>query len=334
MKRILAIVLFVLSFATADVQPMVPTSQAVAESDVIVVGHFAPETGPHATSLQARLEVSESIKGGSPSTLMVAVPATREGGLNLAAIQNTSPRIYFLKQARSGFEFANPYFHSLPAPLSHCAPDGPDDALSRVITAMLSVLCADNDIDDKVQTVQELGRERDPRILPALRQLIPVPTAVPPSLRVMVLAILARHGDHSVLPAIEHELSARQEEDYRAGGAHIHVPRSNLLYALRDLKDPDVAIPIIAHAFESNDEELRGNAARALDGIETDSSIDALLAHLDDPSYGVQFAIMQALGDITRQHEWRPRTAADPSDQNWSACLDHWHEFARKRKTH
>ena len=83
--------------------------------------------------------------------------------------------------------------------------------------------------------------------------------------------------------------------------------------------------------MKSPEPEDRVDAARFLEYTNSQKAIDVFLRHLDDPDRGVQFAVMQSLGNLTDQHWWRPRTL-DP-DSHWDVCIEHWREFEVQRKT-
>ena len=77
--------------------------------------------------------------------------------------------------------------------------------------------------------------------------------------------------------------------------------------------------------------EERVAAARFLEYTNSQAALDVLLAALDDPDRQVQFAVMQSLGNLTSQHQWRPTTIE--SDSQWDACIKHWREFEGQRET-
>jgi len=106
--------------------------------------------------------------------------------------------------------------------------------------------------------------------------------------------------------------------------------KSNLLLAISSL-NPDLSVPLLIRALTLPEAEARVDAARFLEYTNSESALDGLLAALDDPDQEVQFAVMQSLGNLTNQHQWRPQTTA--ADASWFACIKHWQEFGARRQT-
>jgi HEAT repeat protein len=104
----------------------------------------------------------------------------------------------------------------------------------------------------------------------------------------------------------------------------------NLLLAISSL-DPHISVPLLSRALDLPEADARIGAARFLEYTQSDSALDALLGALHDPDSQVQFAVMQSLGNLTGDHEWRPTSDAE-SDPFWGACLRHWAEFANQRR--
>jgi HEAT repeat protein len=94
--------------------------------------------------------------------------------------------------------------------------------------------------------------------------------------------------------------------------------------------DPTISVPLLTRALKLPEPEVRVGAARFLEYTHSDGALDGLLSALDDPDREVQFAVMQSLGNLTNQHQWRPQTI--DADTTWFACIQHWHEFEKQRK--
>src|SRR5512146_327908 len=75
---------------------------------------------------------------------------------------------------------------------------------------------------------------------------------------------------------------------------------------------------------------VRSSAAQALYQTDSQLAITALLTDLKDPDPGAAFAVMQGLGNLTKQYEWRPKTTEPNAD--WFRCLSHWREFGQDWK--
>jgi HEAT repeat protein len=143
-----------------------------------------------------------------------------------------------------------------------------------------------------------------------------------PVLRTSIISDLLKWKDLTVLSLAEDELflPSRHTEGYL---------KSNLLLAVSSL-DPQISIPLLTRALKLPETEARVGAARFLEYTHSDTALDALLSALDDPDREVQFAVMQSLGNLTSQHQWRPKTTE--TDAAWFACVQYWHEFGQHRR--
>src|SRR4029077_4200822 len=107
-------------------------------------------------------------------------------------------------------------------------------------------------------------------------------------------------------------------------------PKSNLALAVSSL-DPQISIPLLARVLKLPQPEETVAPARFLEYTSSQAALDVLLSALDDPDRQVQFAIMQSLGNLTNQHQWRPDSI--DSDSHWDACINHWREFEKQSRT-
>jgi HEAT repeat protein len=136
-----------------------------------------------------------------------------------------------------------------------------------------------------------------------------------------IVSDLLQWKDLSVLPLAEEDLFAQSVRSS-------FYPKSNLLLAISSL-EPQISIPLLARVLKLPEPEERVAAARFLEYTNSETALDFLLPALNDPDREVQFAVMQSLGNLTNQHEWRPATF--DSDPHWNACILHWREFDAQR---
>jgi HEAT repeat protein len=95
--------------------------------------------------------------------------------------------------------------------------------------------------------------------------------------------------------------------------------------------EPKIAIPILARVLKSPEPENRVAAARFLEYTNSQDALSVLLSALDDSNHEVQFAVIQSLGNLTKQYQWRPITI-EP-DLFWDTCVQHWREFEARLNT-
>jgi hypothetical protein len=318
-------------------------------ADLIIVGNVesVKQTGTGSIELDGRIyerldfraevHVDETIKG-EPAPLhfvfTYSAPGMDYAG-NVAAgdlagggLLVGSYEIIFLKKTATGYAFVSPFFPSFPATSKSCGPnwqiDLGEDAYHRVLQRELSVLCAASSRDEKQRVLSTLSWEEDSSSAPFLRAALDLPAIKSdPVLRTSVLSDLLESKDLTVLPLAEDDLflPSQRTEGYL---------KANLLKAISGL-DPSISVPMLSRALDLPEVDARIGAARFLEYTQSDAALDALLGALNDPDSQVQFAVMQSLGNLTGEHEWRPTTDGD-LDPSWSACLRHWAEFANQRR--
>ena len=109
----------------------------------------------------------------------------------------------------------------------------------------------------------------------------------------------------------------------------VFFPKSNLVLAVSGL-EPKISIPLLARVLKMPEPDERGAAARFLEYTNSQDAVGVLLSDLDDPDREVQFAVMQSLGNLTNQRQWRPNTI--DTDSHWEACIAHWRDFEKQTK--
>ena len=332
-----------LGTAGAEPVPAVSITGLVHSADLIIVGRVADvqQTGAglidfHQRSyarqdFQARINVDETIKGESVSSRFVlnySTPAMDSvGNVAEGSLTPNTYRVVFLRKTRDGYAFVSPYSPSLPASSTPCGMDwqlkSGDDAYRKVLQKVLDVLCSPSTPEEKQGALNILNWDQDSYAAPFLNAALNLPEVNSnSSLRTAILGDLLKWKDLSVLPSAEDDLfqSSKHVDAYL---------KSNLLLAISSL-DPQVAVPLLTRALGLPEPEARVGAARFLEYTNSQSALDGLLSALDDPDKEVQFAVMQSLGNLTNQHQWRPQTTE--YDDSWFACIRHWREFGVLRR--
>jgi hypothetical protein len=275
--------------------------------------------------------VGQTIKGEPvPPEFVLAysTPAMNSvGGVGYGGLFADAYRVVFLNRTPTGYAFASPYTASLPASPASCGPIWPvdlgPDAYQMVLQAIVDVLCTSSDLQEKRLALETLNWDRDSSAAPFLRAVMTLPDVkADPVLRTSIIGDLLEWKDLTVLPLAEDDLflPSQHTEAYL---------KSNLLLAASSL-DPKLSVPLLTRALKLPEPEARLGAARFLEYTHSDTALDGLLSALDDPDRGVQFAVMQSLGNLTNQHQWRPNTIE--TDARWSACIHHWQEFGERRR--
>jgi HEAT repeat protein len=345
LKLTIVTLLLVLGFVHAEIVPVTSTRDLVDTADLVIVGtvELVRQTGSGSIEssghdyerldFQAEISVGETIKGEPVARRFIlnystpsadSVGNVAHGGLNPHTY-----RVVFLKRTAQGYTFVSPYTPSLAATPKSCGPNWQiqldEDSYHKVLQRILNVLCTPSSFEEKNMALSILNWDQDSSAAPFLKAALNLPGIQSDGVaRISILSDLLKWKDLGVLPLAEEELFAPSG----------HTPgylRSNLLLAISSL-DPQVSVPLLARALRLPEPEARVAAARFLEYTNSQKALDILLTDLDDSDREVQFAVMQSLGNLTNQHQWRPRTV--DSDSHWSACIEHWHEFEAKRNTH
>jgi hypothetical protein len=282
---------------------------------------------------QAEISVDETIKGEpAPSrfTFSYSTPAMDSvGNVTEGGLTPNTYRVVFLKKTASGYAFVNPYFPSFPATPKSCGPNWQielgEDPYHKVLQRALNVLCTPSSTEEKRAVLGTLNWDEDSSVAPFLKAALNLPEiSSDPVLRTSLLSDLLEWKDLSVLPLAEDDL-------FRPSLPTEGYLKANLLLAISSL-DPQIAVPLLSRALELPEPDARVGAARFLEYTKSETALESLLSALDDPDRNVRFAVMQSLGNLTGQHDWRPHTDTTESDPFWTACIEHWRQFGARRK--
>jgi hypothetical protein len=343
LKHTLLAVLLGLGLAHAEIIPVTSTRRLVDSADLVIAGTVerVQQTGAGSIELsgreygrldfQAEISVDATIKGepvGSRFILNYSTPSADSlGNVAQGGLLPNAYRVIFLNKTDSGYKFDSPYSPSLPASSKPCGPDWQvelgEDAYHKVLQKVLDLLCTDSTSEEKQSALFVLNGAEDSSAAPFLKAALNLPNVKSnPTLRMWIVCDLIRWKDLSVLPLAEHDLF---DQSVRSP-----FPKSNLALAISGL-EPQTSIPLLARVLKLPEPEERVAAARFLEYTHSQNALDILLSALNDPDREVQFAVMQSLGNLTKQYQWRPTTI--DSDSHWSACILHWREFEAQRKT-
>jgi len=283
-----------------------------------------------ATRMIAVVKVGEVLKGTIPDHVIQVEFLQAEKLWDSPMTDGlTAPsyRLFFLNASSKNFVFANREHGSLP--LSQAPADVPrlpdSETYSKVLAYLAKALLSpESSPQERISSLMPLNREPPSTYLDDIfRAAFKSPAAASdPDFRLELLAIMTRRHDDTALPELEKELFAWNE------GEHISA-RTNMILSLQFI-DGSKSVPILAHALLLPDSELRRNAAMALQNTNSPAAIDPLLQALHDEDRSVQFAVMQSLGFLNHELEWRPHSL-DPGP-NWDACVQHWDEVAKSRE--
>ncbi len=231
-----------------------------------------------------------------------------------------SIRLVFLRSRGDHYEFTNGSYLSVV-----CSPESrsegfSQDVLGRVLSLVAGALFSANVSEqDKAKAIRQLMAVQSDSVLPALRRFEASDAARQSDfLRTEALVALLELKDESVVDLAEGELLNCNTE-YRS---------ENLLFAITHVLPPERSIPILAQTLHCASARIRTSAAEAIYGTNSPKGVPALLQALDDPDPQVAFAVMQGLGNLTKQYDWRPKSTKAGTD--WFRCLEHWNEFRNR----
>jgi hypothetical protein len=336
--------LLLVSQGVAHAQVVYDLPKLIDSSDVVAVvrvtGVNQTSSGavkvPGGNTIPAHFRVAElhlqDILKGEPASRELTVrytilysPGGWAGGIPQGyTISDTlipnATRLVFLRGVDGHYEFTDGSYLSVVCAPEPSTSDSSPDTLSRVLSLLVDAVFSTNVSEqDKAEAIRQLGAVDRATVVPPLRTFVASEVGRQSEfLRTEALVALLNHKDESVVGLAESELVSGSDSYWK----------SNLLFALTQAVPPSRSIPILAKAFALPGAQMRASAAVAI--YQTDSSlgIPPLLEALDDTDPEVAFAVMQGLGNLTKDYEWRPESME--RDANWFRCLDHWHEF-RKR---
>jgi hypothetical protein len=332
------------TLVVADLAPTLSTRGLANSADLIIVGKVerVQQTGSGDITYNgvnyprrdyaADISVDEMIKGEPLPRrfiLTFSTPSTDAwGNVAQGGLLPNTYRVIFLNKTASGYKFVSPYSPSLPASPNPCGPNWQvqlgEDAYHRVLQRLLDLLCTDSTSEEKQSALFVLNWTEDSSAAPFLKAALNLPNVKSnPTLRMSIVSDLLHWKDLSVLPLAEEDL-------FDKSVSSPFYPKSNLVLAISSL-EPQISIPLLARVLKLPQPEERVAAARFLEYTNSQTALDILLSVLEDPDREVQFAVMQSLGNLTKQHQWRPTTI--DSDLHWNACIQHWREFEAQRKT-
>jgi len=334
-----AILSFSATLVVADIVPALSTKGLVNSADLIIVGKVerVQQTGLGDITFNgvnyprrdytAEINVDEILKGEPlPHTFILtfSAPSTdASGNVAQGGLLPGTYRVIFLNKTPSGYKFVSPYSPSLPASPMQCGPNWQvqlvADAYHRVMQRLLELLCTDSTLEEKKSALFDLNWTEDSSAAPFLKAALNLPNVKSdPTLRMAIVSDLLHWKDLSVLPLAERDLFDQSVQSP-------FFPKSNLVLAISSL-EPQTSIPLLARVLKLPQPRERVAAARFLEYTNSQNAIEVLLANLDDPDRDVQFAVMQSLGNLTKQYQWRPANT-DDSDPHWASCIKHWREF-------
>jgi hypothetical protein len=343
LKFTLVTFLLGLRFVHAEIIPVTSIRSLVDSADLVITGTVerVQQTGAGSIELngrdydrldfQAEIRVDATIKGepvGRRFILNYSTPsADSRGNVAQGRLLPNAYRVIFLNKTDSGYKFVSPYSPSLPASPKSCEPNWQvqlgEDAYHKVVQRLLDLLCTDSTSEEKQSALFVLNGTEDSSAAPFLKAALGLPSVKSnPTLRMSIVSDLLHWKDLSVLPLAEEDL-------FNQSVRSPFYPKSNLVLAISSL-EPQISIPLLARVLKSAEPEERIAAARFLEYTNSQAALDILLSALDDSDREVQFAVMQSLGNLTKQHQWRPTTI--DSDPQWNDCIQHWREFEVKRK--
>ena len=341
---VFAILLLAVILGYSRPVPVLSVKGLVDSADEIIVGKIerVRQTGSGEidyngvkyprSDYKADINVDETIKGAPVPhkfVLSFSIPSSEPWG-NVAEghLEPNTYRVIFLNKTSSGYRFASPFYPSIPASPTVCGENWQvqlgKDAYHAVLQRVLELLCTDSTPGEKHSALFALQGDRDSDAAPFLKAALSLPAVKSDAaLRMCIVGDLLHWKDLSVLATAEEDLfDPSVESDF--------WPKSNLILAVSSL-EPRTSIPLLAHVLRSPDAQDRVAAASVLEYTSSPMALPILLSALDDSDRRVQFAVMQSLGNLTKQYEWRP-TTIDP-DSHWDACIQHWREFEARLGT-
>ena len=333
-RRQLLIIVTVLLNATAssvhppDLKELTSAADSVAIVDigsVVSVGQSQAQIQGITVPVDrfiATARVMRVLKGAdTPATIQVRfiLPNSNAPVVKYRAVTEGTSRLVFLKQSGGNYDFADPYYPSVPASTTDRSTSEPEP-LGNVIMAVAAVVqSSGTSAQEKIEAIIALRTARSPSIIPAFRRSLGLPDAAANTeLRGYLLAELVSHGDASVLSVIKGILMNPHP------GFPDHIVH-NLSYALSKVQDADAG-PELATFLSAPKVETRRYAAEGLRNLGA-QGIPALVQAVDNTDESVRYSAVIGLADATGQGDWRP--SLDEFRSNQEKYLAYWRTWAR-----
>jgi hypothetical protein len=228
-----------------------------------------------------------------------------------------SVRMVFLKTAGDGYAVTNGSYLSVVCSTEVPSGPRPGEIEAEVLWWIGGTLFSPSvGSQERAGAIWQLSAVKSALVGPILKQFVQSEVArQQPRLRTEALAALLRQRDDSLVDLAVMDLLSP------GGGS----AKNNLVFAISAGLPAARSIVVLAEVLKSPNAELRVSAARAIYQTNSPQGIQPLLGALGDPDPEAEFAIMQGLGNLTKQYEWRPKST-DP-DADWFRCLNHWMEY-------
>jgi hypothetical protein len=279
----------------------------------------------------AVLHLEDILKGESASTdinvayTILYSPGGWSGGVPAGySLRDTlipnSTRLVFLRSVGDHYEFTNGSYLSIVCAPEPSNSDQSPDTLSRFVGRVKdAIFSAKVSEQDKDEAILQLSAVDSNVVIPALQDFIAADVGRQDRfLRTEAIVALLDHKAEWAVGLAESELLSEGFSYWD----------SNLLFALTRAIPPSRSIPIVAEAFTLSPAEMRTSAAVAIYQTDSPIGIPTLLRALDDPDPEVAFAVMQGLGNLTKDYDWRPKSRE--LDADWFRCLNHWRDFRQR----
>lgn len=272
-----------------------------------------------ATLFETEVRVDRVLKGTEvPQRVIVrfSIPISPAGGIGYTGVAASSYRMLFLRWAADHFEFANPFYPSLPA-TSQPSLSPSVDSLGAVVYELGQVIGAVRASEmDKLEAIYRLETESSPAVTEILRGQF---AASNPRIRAEATSALLQQNYVPALPVARDLLMNPPSS----------IPNymlTNLASAIgRGIRD-ERAIPSLRMLLGAPEIEARRAAALALRNTGSQRAIPALTLALHDGDVEVRYYGVIGLAEITGQSEWRPLMEDFKTDE--SRYLVHWRQWA------
>jgi hypothetical protein len=303
----------------------------VEAAEVIVVGRvgFVHQVGAGqveiggrsfpAALFEAEARVDRVLKGTEVHQRVIirfSIPVSPGGGIGYTGVAASSYRMLFLKRAADHFEFANPFYPSLPATSQSALPPYVDP-LGAVVFGLGQVIGAARASEmEKLEAIYRLETESSSAVTEILRGQL---AASNPRIRAEATSALLQQNYVGALPVARDLLMDPPSSipDYML---------TNLASAIgRGIKD-ERAVPILRTLLGAPEVEARRAVALALRNTGSRDAIPALTLALDDSDGEVRYYGVIGLAEITGENEWRPLMEEFRTHE--SRYLSHWRQWA------